>query len=264
MSLGTYNGLTNGVGNGLYNGALPGNTNGIQNNYDVTTRMVTNGLYIYLDPGDRRSYPGTGTGSTILDLSGNSYTGTLTNGAYFNTLGGGSIITDGINDFVSCPAASLGSATSNYSFGGWYMCTDFANAKYIITRGRDGSGAGWSLFALVGTNGIAQASYVYTVPSTVGVGVAATIPVKLNTWFHIMGVWVNGTSMTLYINGQFQNKGTSAGNTLRSSTSGWNLGTVAAATFSSGISGPMYVYNRALTDAEVTQNFNAHKKRFGF
>lgn len=262
MANGLYNGIIDGTSNGLNNGILLGNANGIYGQ-DSRPRIVTNGLYLYLDPGDRRSYPGTGSGSTILDLSGNSYTGTLTNGAYYNSFGGGCIVTDGINDVVTCPAGSLGSATSNYSFGGWYMCTDFANNKSIITRGRDGFGGGWSLTAYVGTDAIPQASLVYTVPSTVGIGCAGSIPVKLNTWFHIMGVWINGTSMTLYINGQVQNILNTTGSNLRASTAGWNLGSIGTTAFSSGNTGAVYVYNRALSGAEVGQNFNAHRKRYG-
>ncbi len=262
MSNGLHNGIIDGTSAGLNNGLSLGNANGIYGQ-DSRPGIVRTGLHIYLDPADRRSYPGAGTGSTITDLSGNGYTGTFTNGAFYNSFNGGCIVTDGVNDFVSCPAGSLGSATSNYSFGGWYRCTDFNNAKYIITRGRDGFGGGWSLFAYVDTAGIPQASFVYTVPSTVGVGCAGTVPVKLNSWFHIMGVWINGTSMTLYINGQVQNILATTGSNLRSSTSGWNLGTVTSTTFSSGNTGAVYVYTRALSAAEVAQNFNAHRKRYG-
>ena len=45
--------------------------------------MVTNGLVLCLDAGNTKSYPNTGT--TWTDLSGNSNTGTLTNGPTFNS-----------------------------------------------------------------------------------------------------------------------------------------------------------------------------------
>ncbi len=262
MANGLYNGIIDGVSSGLNDGILLGDANGIQGQ-DSRPRIVRTGLHLYLDPADRRSYPGTGTGSTITDLSGNGYTGTFSNGAFYNSFNGGCIVTDGINDFVSTPVGSLGSSTSNYSFGGWYRATDFNNPKYILTRGRDGFGSGWSLFVYVDTAGIPQAAFVYTVPSTAAVGVAGSVPVKLNTWFHIMGVWINGTSMTLYINGQVQNIVTTTGSTLRNSTAGWNLGTVTTTIFSSGNTGAVYVYTRALSAAEIMQNFNAHRKRYG-
>ena len=45
--------------------------------------MITNGLVLCLDAGNTKSYPNTGT--TWTDLSGNSNTGTLTNGPTFNS-----------------------------------------------------------------------------------------------------------------------------------------------------------------------------------
>ena len=261
MSLGLYNGTDNGVNNGLYNGTNLGVVNGLNNNYDYTTRIVTDSLRLYFDPTDARSNPGSGT--TVYDLSGNGYNGTLNNGAFFSNFQDGCIVTDGINDSVTTAAASLGSATSNYSYGGWYRCTDFSNAKYILTRGRDNFGSGWSLFVYVGTDRIPAASFVYTLPSVVAAGCSGSIPIKLNTWFHIMGVWVNGSGISLYINGQFQNSLATTGTSLRSSTTGWCMGTVSNSGFSSGNSGIMYVYNRALTPAEIYQNFNAHRKKYG-
>ena len=46
-------------------------------------RIVTSGLIFVVDAADKNSYPGTGT--TWKDLSGNNYTGTLTNGPTFNS-----------------------------------------------------------------------------------------------------------------------------------------------------------------------------------
>jgi len=260
MSLGAYNGTNTGVSGGLVTLENPGVDSGVKA-LDVNTRIVTTDLRLYFNPSDPRSYPGSGT--TLFDLSGNGYNGTLNNGAGFSNSNGGCIVTDGINDSVTTAAASLGSASSNFSYGGWYRCTDFNNAKYILVRGRDNFGGGWSLFAYVGTDRLPQASFVYTSPSTVAVGCQGPIPIRLNTWFHIMGVWVNGVGITLYINGQFQNSVSTTGTTLRSSTSGWNLGTVSNSTFSSGQSGIMYVYTRALTPAEINQNFQAHRKKYG-
>ena len=67
--------------------------------------IVTNGLVLALDAGDRNSYPGTGT--TWRDLSGNNNNGTLTNGPTFNTGSLGSIVFDGVDDYVLINAFSL-------------------------------------------------------------------------------------------------------------------------------------------------------------
>jgi hypothetical protein len=64
-----------------------------------TPPIVTNGLVLNLDCGNRLSYPTSGT--TWTDLSGNNNNGTLTNGPTFNPNNLGSIVFDGVDDYVS-------------------------------------------------------------------------------------------------------------------------------------------------------------------
>ena len=59
--------------------------------------MIQDGLVLALDAGDKNSYPGSGT--TWFDVSGNN-NGTLTNGPTFNSSNGGSIVFDGVDDFI--------------------------------------------------------------------------------------------------------------------------------------------------------------------
>jgi hypothetical protein len=61
--------------------------------------IVTDGLVLYLDAGNVKSYPTTGT--TWTDLVGVN-NGVLTNGPTFNPSNGGSIVFDGTNDYVNC------------------------------------------------------------------------------------------------------------------------------------------------------------------
>ena len=78
--------------------------------------IVTNGLVLSLDAADKNSYPGSGTVWT--DLSGNNIIGTLTNGPTFNSQNGGSIFTDGTDDWISTPYS--GSAADSYTFSAWF------------------------------------------------------------------------------------------------------------------------------------------------
>ena len=61
--------------------------------------IVMNNLVLCLDAGNTKSYPGSGT--TWTDLSGNGNTGTLVNGVGYNSSNGGSLTFDGVNDNVS-------------------------------------------------------------------------------------------------------------------------------------------------------------------
>ena len=67
--------------------------------------IITDGLVIALDAANTKSYPGSGT--TWSDLSGNSNNGTLTNGPTFNSRNGGSIVFDGVDDYVTLGTPSI-------------------------------------------------------------------------------------------------------------------------------------------------------------
>ena len=63
--------------------------------------IVTDGLSLYLDAANTRSYPGSGT--AWYDLSGNVNHGTLVNGPTFDSGNAGSIVFDGTNKYVNFP-----------------------------------------------------------------------------------------------------------------------------------------------------------------
>ena len=67
--------------------------------------IVTDGLVLYLDAANTKSYPTTGT--TWNDLLGAISGGTLINGPTFNSANGGSIVFDGVDDYFQ--------AFNNYS-----------------------------------------------------------------------------------------------------------------------------------------------------
>ena len=73
-----------------------------------------NGLVLFLDAANRLSYPGSGTAWS--DLSGNSNTGTLTNGPTFSAGNMGSILFDGTNDWINLPTAGFGGTTFSIDF----------------------------------------------------------------------------------------------------------------------------------------------------
>ena len=92
----------------IYNGELTQaqilqNFNAQSYRFGVNNNVVTSGLSTYWDAGNGLSYVGTGT--NILDLSGNNNTSTLVNGTYSSSLGAftidasnEAIVTPGVND----------------------------------------------------------------------------------------------------------------------------------------------------------------------
>jgi hypothetical protein len=222
-------------------------------------KIVTNGLALVLDAADRNSYPGSGT--TWRDLSGNANNGTLINSPTFNSSNGGSIYTNGSNQYIISPYS--GSATENFTFSGWFKNDDYSENKHILCRGRDANGNGWSAEIMVRTSGVAMAGVVTTVPSTVEFDAFGTSVLALNTWYYVTGVWTAGSSIKVYVNGILEATTNTTSTSLRSSTNGWCIGSQSNTLFSSGYNAIAQIYNRVLSNAEILQNYNSQKVRFG-
>lgn len=247
----------------VYNRALSATE--VFDNFNATksrfgyTSISTSGLQLSLDAGDANSYIGSGTFWTDLTANGNN--GTLINGPSFNSGNGGSIYTDGADDYVT--TGYTGSATDNYTFSTWFKNDNYSETKYVLSRGRDGAGGGWSLFLAVDTAGKAIAGVVPTSPSVVGIGATGTTTLALNTWYYLTGVWTASDSIKIYVNGVLEGTVSTSGRTnLRSSTDGFVLGSVSTSIFTSGYTAIVQIYNRALSASEILDNYNSQKNRF--
>src|SRR6056300_382098 len=73
--------------------------------------IVTDGLVLNLDAARKDSYNRTGT--TWNDISGNGNNGTLTNGPTFDSEDYGSIVFDGVDDYVTVSATPINSVLTN-------------------------------------------------------------------------------------------------------------------------------------------------------
>jgi hypothetical protein len=135
-----------------------------------------------------------------------------------------------------------------------------------LSRGHDGAGSGWSLFTSVdnGTGSLKPlAAAAPSVPSVVGLYCFGTTTLVANNWYYIVGKWVPGAGVTVYLNGIQDGFLSSTSTNLRSSTVGWQFSRAGASTTRSNVASA-HAYNRALTDAEIYQNFVATKGRYGY
>lgn len=217
-------------------------------------------LNLYLDAANPSSY--SGSGSRWSDLSEYNHHVTLFNNPSYNAGNGGSIFTNGNNQYATSPY--VGSATDSYTFSAWFKNDNRDEIKYLLSRGRDGEGNGWSLQLQISMQGIALAAVVTTVPSTVGSIATGTSTLANNTWYNVTGVWAAGQSIKIYVNGLLQSTTNTNNTSLRTSTSGWVVGSINTSNFTSGNNAVALVYNRVLSDDEIMTNFNAVKSRFGY
>jgi hypothetical protein len=212
--------------------------------------IVTNGLVLALDAAKKDSYPGSGT--VWRDISGNGNNGTLTNGPTFNSNNGGSIVFDGINDYVN-----LGSNINltKLSFFCWIKTT--GNLGHLIAAYQPSSPyPGWS----VGVGFVGSAGRLNFWSG--GGWKQSFIQCNTNVWMHIAVTFENET-VSFYKDGIFSNSTTST--PISSYIGNKFLGARvndAASPYIGSISQTL-TYNRALSSAEVLQNYNATKGRYG-
>ena len=209
------------------------------------------GLVLCLDSGNTRSYPGSGT--TWTDLSGNLRNGTLTNGPTYSSANGGSIVFDGIDDYAIVGDLSL----SRYSIESWFRPTSFPNnGASTISSVYNGSRVNFK----IGYE--AQGSVMYGGFYDGGWRYTPAVTTVLNTWQQIIFTY-NGSSLVIYSNGVLVGSTAYVG-TPASDGQGIRIGRRwdFAEYFVGNIS-ITRIYNRPLSAAEIQQNFNATRGRFG-
>jgi len=217
--------------------------------------VIDNSLVFYLDAANTKSYV---SGSTTWgDLSGNNNTGTLTNGPTFSSANGGSIVFDGVNDFVDCGNQSSIQITGDISILSWINVTDFANFNGIVGKTTGNKPAPYDYYLyqtngkpnLLRGNGIVNANYSGSNAPLLGV------------WQHI-AVTMLGTQVTHYLNGSSNGVGTIS-TTIANGANNLIVGNRSDnGTDFKGNIAISQIYNRALSADEITQNYNAVKSRF--
>jgi Concanavalin A-like lectin/glucanases superfamily len=223
-------------------------------------RIVTDGLIFALDAGNTKSYPGSGSTWTDRSLSRNN--ATLLNTPSFNSSNGGHL------SFASA-SSQYATATNPGNLSTWtaeamVRFTSSYSTKVAMVIGNQYNGAS-SLNFTIGTNNapinfnIAVGFFDGAWRSTTGINYA------LNTWVHITGTY-DGSVIRQYTNGvqvdSLNYVGTpTSGGEIRINRR-WDDVVSSGNLFDSNIAA-VRVYNRALTAAEVSQNFNALRGRFG-
>jgi hypothetical protein len=235
-------------------------------------RIITNGLVLCLDAANRTSYPGGGT--IWNDLSGYNNTGVLTNGPTFSSSNGGNIVFDGINDYISIPSNnSLNVSSKNFSIDIWIRIgalleTDNTYLS-IFQKGRVGNSTfQYSInIAKVASNnynnhivcGLSQPSLgnINTIYST------GFNNIILNQWYNFIFV-KNSSVLFFYLNGNFFSSASTI-SSVNDSNDPLVIGanSAAAQAINCRVSNTRFYIDKALSSAEVAQNYNTTKGRFG-
>ena len=211
--------------------------------------IISDGLILYLDAANRRSY--SGSGNTANGLVG-GIGGTLVNGTGFSSANNGSFFFDGTNDYINLP--SITSISGDFSVVVWFKTNatngivarlvefDYINGFWLGASTT--SGTSWG-------GGIKETSGAYGI----------FLPFTDFTWHCLTSVRSN-TTHYIYRDGIAD----STSNTVTSNTltsAGLLIGFSGGGFYLNGNIGQVQIYNKALTQQEILQNYNATRKRFG-
>lgn len=221
--------------------------------------IVLDGLVFYLDAANKKSYPGNGT--IWNDLTSYSKKGLLINGTTYDSDNGGSILFDGEDDGVNfdnlnLPNSGARTITTWFKSTGTDACSIFAygnintpSQSNILHLNIVGNGSIYWAFnnADFYTNPLLDNSSYYFITCTYNGGVLDTNNVKI----YLNGIELSVTGIGGNI-GQYPN-------TIDTS---YSLGYDNGIRYFKGNISVFSFYNRALTDSEVVQNYNAMRTRF--
>ena len=234
-----------------------------------TPRMVTDGLVLYLDAANTKSYPGSGT--TWTDLSPSISSGSLTNGPTFSSDVNGSIRFVGTNDYI--PTNFFGTY-QRITLSAWVNKISTSAGAHII---------GKNYFFATSTNSWPCVLAAGDVGASISIsnGSAYSITQGVNggsaggnftgSWNHIVGTY-DGLVISFYVNGFLTATQSYSGiiNYSGSLNLPWTIGRPAGYNgggtnfyWATGSIAIAQIYNRALSATEILQNFEATRERFG-
>lgn len=223
---------------------------GLSSKIFSNTRIVINGMTLRLDPGSTSSY--SGSGSTWSDASGNGANITLVNTPAF-TAGTTPYFTfNGSTQYGTGSKANV-IPTTAYTKSVWFYLNGYLDNNLISS-----STGGHFLFMGASTNKIyaGHANWAsYTLYGSTGT-------ISLSTWYMVALTFNTTNGYTLYINGS-QDSTYTADKSAHAGDGSTNVATYGGGNLLNGRLGQVYCYNRALTDAEVLQNYNATKSTYG-
>jgi len=215
------------------------------------TSIVRDGLVLYLDAANPKSYPGSGTTVFDLKLINN---GTLINGVSFNSSNNGIFSFDGVDDYINLGDIATLNNTLNDSTN-WticYWCNPLTDGR-ILDRGNIGQDPTGSLEL--------NARSIFRNNTS---GSSSTLSTNIiNTgWNYVCLTRNSSLLLSWYLNGIFSNS-TQATESFGGSGI-WKIGRRAANLTSiySGDISIIGIYNKVLTNSEIKQNFEATRGRF--
>ncbi len=225
----------------------------------TTPSIVTSNLVLWYDPSNPVSYPG--SGSTITNLASTSLNGTMSNITYTDPY----FSYNGSSSQINVPDnALLEPGTGDWTMEAWVYLSSSSGSKVVLGKFDPGGGSqdvsysirisGAGIYAQIGNGSTVVDTALYTLP--------------LNTWTHVTYVWKNvaTNSLEAYINGVSVNSVSHSFSSILNTSANLYIGSYNGGEYSQYMNGRIGItrlYSAALTAAQVLQNYNADKSKYG-
>ena len=193
---------------------------------------------------------------------------------------------DGTSDYLTREGTSNaylpirgGFTGQNYpdgiTFGGWFK-VDSSNStsRYLFGFGNTGYSSDYASYCYINSSGYL---YYWDEPQTSGGNVSITTSIEDDTWHLILvtltGYQSNGYTIQLHVDGGLWGQSSTSNRTPGTYLGGnsnmkvYTIGSVRRSSYQTshlGDIGPHYIYAKALSTAEMQQNYFALKDRFNF
>lgn len=224
---------------------------------------VTSGLVLYYDPSNASSYSGSGT--TVNSLVSPNLAGTMSNITYTSPY----FAYNGTNSQVNVPDnALLEPGSGSWTMEVWVNQT--ASGNDVVLGKFDPGGLAQDVSYSIRTT---NTSYYAQLGSGSGSGSSlfvnsTTFVGTLNTWYQLVYVFTNGATKTLqtYVNGASIGTVNHSLTSLLNTSANLYIGSYNGGEYSQWFDGKIGItrlYNAALTDGQVLQNFNSDRSKYG-
>ena len=237
-------------------------------NNHITLRMgllvkpntsTSDNLVLHYNPSMTESYPGSGT--SLVDLSGNGLTGTMSNLSYTNP----AFTFNGSTSQVSIPDnAALEPGTGSWTIEVWFKNVGSSSGTVIGKYNNGGNSANISYALRLAGSNLIRADFSNGSTAIVTDNYTFTT----NTWIQMVYIWdKTNNSIYTYSNGVLkQTKAISITGGILNATTNLFLGSYNGGEYSQYFNGQMgivRIYKKALNATEVLTNFNSNRALYG-
>jgi hypothetical protein len=211
---------------------------------------ITANLVLHLDAGNATSYSGSGS-TTWTDLTGNSRNATLTDVTY-TADNSGALVFNGSTSLGIINDTVINRYTNNFSVEVWYTSNN--NIPRLLRTGQSSSGFNLGSYTTVPTK------WKVTKYGVIDLNVGS-IP-QNTSWHQVVLVYSSTGGTKVYVDGALSETNANTAGVRATTWTYLEVGRSEAGSHN-GKLGIVRYYNAVLSDADVSQNFNANKSRYG-